>query len=187
MPPQPHHGETVSFARRRFQDRTGRPVSTRLIAVAIALAVTMGVLLTIVLVSGRSAGPQLTPSNPSLASTLDDWEASVCARTASRGPSSILPAAIAVDQCASAHGNPIIVGTYSSYSALEADVGHVPYDAPYATLTDADSGAAWMFVAFEASNPGENTRRVLDPEYQATAPEALAPLSAFGFEMHHLG
>ena len=127
-----------------------------------------------------------TAASP-LTSTLDDWEASVCAKNPTPIGASALPNATRSEGCFSPNQNPILIGSYSSTAAMQDDIARVPYDAPYATIVDKGSGEAWMFVAFEGAKPGETTRRVLDPNYQPTAPVALSPLTKFGFQMHHLG
>jgi hypothetical protein len=144
---------------------------------AVPLALTL--LVTVVALS-RNASSRTKGS-------LSDWESSVCAKGPTQKGRGALPNADSVSECFSPHGNPILIGTYSSRTALDIDVRAVPYDAPYATLTDGSSGSTWMFVSFEASNPGEDMRRALDPNYRPTAPSALSPLVDFGFRMHHVG
>ncbi len=67
---------------------------------------------------------------------------------------------------------------------MQSDLPLIPYDAPYASITDSDGGATWLFIAFEGGPTGFNTRRVLDPNYVPSAPAALAPLAHFGFHIH---
>ena len=118
-----------------------------------------------------------------LTSTLQDWEGSVCQGPPRNTGGSVLRNSTTEQSCLSPVGNPIIMGAYPSTSAMRQDAAGIPYDAPYATITDPSTGEAWLFVAFEDSAPGRNTQRVLDPNYVPSAPTALAPLVGFGFKI----
>lgn len=114
---------------------------------------------------GDATGPGGTASS----SSSDDWKRAVCRPGTFFNGQDVLRNSTGAAACTSLNGVPIGIATYASQFGLENDVAI--YRGGFYATTTTDSGQTYAFVPLTGSN-------------NDTVQAALAPLKAYGFQIH---